>query len=298
MEHRVDTVGFLHALGQRVTHALRIAGRERLLGDAAQAGQRCPQVVRDVVQGAAHAGDHAVDAIEHRVHEAAQLAERVAGIRGRYPRVRPPRAHDAAHRLGECTYRLQARARDDGAASQGDHHHEREIDEEDAAEALEQFAASIGALADLQQRAVGQPHRGHFQHVAAVTGIEFGPGLLAAQSRGIELRQVEAPPLLRHAEEHEFLAGSERAHEERARRGGQVAVPEFLRESLRAADHVGPRVLHERALDRLPIVAAQRGREQDVGERHEREGAGDEDRGVPQREAQAQRVAPRVTPPG
>ena len=105
-----------------------------------------------------------------------------SGLRGRHPRVGAARAHDAAHRLGQVAHRLQARARDDGAASQGDDHHQREIDEQHAAEALQQLAAPLGALADLQQRAVGQPHRGHFQHVAAVAGVEFGPGLLAARA--------------------------------------------------------------------------------------------------------------------
>ena len=68
-EHPGDPIGFLQALGQAFAQRRGILRLQRGLGNPAQPGERRAQVVRHVVEGAAHARDHRVDAVEHRVEE-------------------------------------------------------------------------------------------------------------------------------------------------------------------------------------------------------------------------------------
>ncbi len=220
-----------------------------------------------------------------------------SGLDGGTRDVGAPGADDPADRVGELAHRLQTRPCDDRAPGEGDHHHEREVDEEHAPEALEQFAAPVGALADLQQRAIGKADRRDLQCIAVIADVEDGPCLLAPEARRLQLREVEATPLLRHAEEDQLLPWPDGPDEERPRRRGEIAVLDFPRERLDAADHVRPRVLHEGGLDGVAVPAAEGRGEQDVGQGHERQRARHEDDRVPEREAQAERVAQGVTPP-
>ena len=74
----------------------------------------------DVVERAAHAGEHRVDAIEHGVDQRAELVERVAGILRRDSRFGPAGPHDPAHRVRETPDRLQRRGGQNGAARETD----------------------------------------------------------------------------------------------------------------------------------------------------------------------------------
>ena len=65
----IDAIGFLEAVGERFAQRRGIVGAQRCFGDAAQPRHRRAQVVGDVVERAAHAGEHRVDAIEHRVDQ-------------------------------------------------------------------------------------------------------------------------------------------------------------------------------------------------------------------------------------
>ena len=215
MEHRVETVGVLDTFGESGPLARRIPGRQGLFGDAAQPRQRRAQIVRDIVERAPHARHDAIDPVEHRVDEAAQFAERIGRVRRRHAHVGAPRADDAADGVGERAHGLQTGPGDDRTAGQGDHDHQRQVDDQHAAEATQQFEPAVRALAHLQERAVLQAHRRDLQDIAAIPCVELGPGLLTAETRGVQGREIEAPPLLRHAEEDQFLAGPEQAHEDR-----------------------------------------------------------------------------------
>ena len=89
----------------------------------------------------------------------------------------------------------------------------------------------------------------------AVADVEGGPCLLAPESRGLQLGEVEATPLLRHAEEHQLLPRADGSDEERPRRCGEIAVLDLPRERLDAADHVRPSVLHQGRFDGVAVPA-------------------------------------------
>ena len=77
----MHAVGFLQAVGERFSECRRVGRGECTLGRGPKPRHRRPEVVADVVEGAAHAGDDGVDAIEHRVDERAQFAERIGRVR-------------------------------------------------------------------------------------------------------------------------------------------------------------------------------------------------------------------------
>ena len=90
------------------------------LGDPAQAGERCAEVVRHVVERPAHAGHDGVDPLEHGVEEHAQPAERVGGVADRHACVGAPGAKNLLHGRAKRVHRLQRRPCQQRAACEAD----------------------------------------------------------------------------------------------------------------------------------------------------------------------------------
>ena len=133
---------------------------------------------------------------------------------------------------------------------------------ERGAEARQQIVARLGALADLHEGAVAQPRR-----------------------HDLDLRRV---PAFVVAEHHRLDAAVDDAHEQPLRRDLLLGA-HGGRQNADAAAQVGRGVVAELAVDDLMIALGQRRRRQVVGDEDDRDGAGHEQRRVPQRQPQAEK---------
>ena len=101
-EHDEHAVALLDAVGQRFAIAFDIRrSGQRHFRRPAEARQRRAQIVRDVVERAAHAGDQTLDPVQHRVEEPRQLADRIVICSDRHAFVGAPGPDDAAGGLGQ-----------------------------------------------------------------------------------------------------------------------------------------------------------------------------------------------------
>jgi hypothetical protein len=125
--------------------------------DSSARSARPRRRVSDVVERVAHALDQQRDALEHLVEQRAQLVDRIPLGAHRHARLGPAGRDDLADGLRQAAQRQQGRSRHDHAAAEP-HDHDRDRRERgDRPKPCEQLVAVLGALADLQQRAVGQP---------------------------------------------------------------------------------------------------------------------------------------------
>ena len=166
--------------------------------------------MRDVVEGAPHALDERADAIEHRVEEGAQLVDGVAVGAHRHARFGVAGAGDPADRANQPVNRLEHAPRDQHPARQPDEDDRHRDERDDRAEPRQQFLAALGALADLEQRAVEEPRRGDFEPCRARARLRLLPQATAPA----EPADVEVVPLGRHADEERLGAAADDAHEE------------------------------------------------------------------------------------
>ena len=247
--------------------------------------------MRDVVERAAHALDERLDAREHGVEQAAQIVDRVAGLPYRHARVHPAGARDAAHGVDQMMDGPQRRAGERRAADERDEDHAERDEAGDVAEPLQDGLAALVRLADLHEGAVGEPGGRHLEDDVGAQPARRDPPRLG------QAGQLELVPGAGHAQDRELLVAPDHAHEEALAAAGRLVAGDRPLQDGHAALAVGARVLGQAVLDDLQIALLERRGEQDVGQRRHRQRRDDEDDRVPQREAEAQRVAQPVNPP-
>ncbi len=135
-EDREHGVGLLDGVGERLALAVG-AGDERALGTGAQARQRRPEVVRGVVERAAHPVHERLDTDEHAVDEAGELVEVVARAGRRHALAEATGLGDAPRRVRERAHGRERTAGQERAAAEGDEQDRQRDDPEEVAEPLE-----------------------------------------------------------------------------------------------------------------------------------------------------------------
>ncbi len=224
--------------------------------DRAEAAQGCAEVVRDVVERPAHAGEHRVNPVEHGVHQHAQLSEGVRVGLGGNTRIRAARPHDLPHRLGQRAHGAECRPGEHGAARQPDEDDGGEVEQQDTAEPREQLTPALRALSDLEQRAVAQAHGCDLEVRASFTRLQRRPALLSAERRRGKLRRVEPAPRLGHADEDDVLPGADCPDEQRPLRC-RLCPLHLCVEAVHASPGIGADILDQRGLDDLAVVLPQ-----------------------------------------
>ncbi len=252
--------------------------------------------MRDVVERAAHAADHRVDAIEHRVHQHAQISERIVGLIDRHARVRAPRLQDAADRVGERAHRTQRGRGERRAADQADQHDEEEIHQQHPAEPAQQLLAPLRAATDLKERSIAEPNGDDLEDDAVSAHVERRPLLFPVQRRRGEMREVHLIPVVGDAEIDHVLAPADRADQQRTGCARRLRALDLARQPVDAAAGVGGRELRGRVLDDVAVVLPQGDRQQQVSDADQRHRADGEDQRVPPRQAQAERLAQTAIP--
>ena len=144
------------------------------------------------------------------LNKRAQLVDRVAIGANGHARFGVPGASDPADRGNQTMDRLEHPPRHQDAAGKpgqddGDRH-----ERDDRAETVEQLLAVLGALADLEQRAVGEPRRRDLEPRGARARLR----LLPESGPPSEAADVEVAPFGRHAGEERFDAGADDPHEQ------------------------------------------------------------------------------------
>ena len=172
----------------------------------------------------------------------------------RHARVGAAGRDDVADGADQPVDRPQRRSRDDDAAGEAGEDDGDRDEERDGAEARQQLVAALGALADLEQRAVEQPHRRDFERWPARDPRErLIPGAVAAGER----RDVEVGPLRRHAGEQRLgAAARRRARRARSCRSGSLFEIDGAGDGAEPAARVARRVLAQRRGDDLAIALA------------------------------------------
>ena len=271
---------------QRLALRLHVVGLQRAFGDTTQACHRRAQIVRDVVEGVLHAANERRDAIEHLVEQRTELVDGITlGTHG-HSRVDAPGANDVSHRRDQLTDRLQRRARHDRAASQADRHDDERDDGEHVAKACEQCFAILGALADLEQRAVRQPRRRHLEPRRPRLRQDLLEAAQAAQAADIEV--VER---VRRAQKERLRLASHHADKQAFLPARSLLDIHRFCERVQSALCVSLRVLAQRGDHELLIALHERRLEQAVGQQDDRQRRDDEDDRVPGSEAQTQPAA-------
>ena len=150
-EHGQDAFGFLHRVRQGFTANFPIVGRlQSHLGGAPQPRHRRAQIVRDIVQGIAHATDEEFILIQHPVEQRDQFVELVVDLARRNPRVHPAGFDDRADGQDQLPDRLQSAIGQKRAATTPQHDDDDHPRSEQEPEADQQCFRVIDALADLQ----------------------------------------------------------------------------------------------------------------------------------------------------
>ena len=236
---------------------------QRHLCRAPEARQRGPQVVRHVVERAAHRRHEPFDPVEHGVEQARQLVDRVAGSAAgeRDALVGPAGADDARHRAHEAADRLDGGACHDEAAGER-HDDDRQRDEaERRAKPRQQRFARVGALPHLHQRAVGQPERGGLQ-------------LLEVPALGLAQHDRLRPPI-------------DDADKQAFGRGALLGL-HGLGERAKPSPRIGRGVVTQLGVEDLPIALRQRRGGQPVGQGDNEHRSADKQRRVPEGQTQAE----------
>ena len=210
VEHHQDTVGLLDTVGERLPVTLEVRLRpEGQFRRPPQPRQRRAEVVRHIVECAAHTAHQPLDAVEHGVEQLRQLVDRIVFRRHRHALVGATGSDDAAHSARQAPDRLHSRLCRDPSAGEGDDDDGERHQAERRPEAREDVAARLGALPHLHDRAVTQRRRAD-----------------------LERRRV---PAFGVAQQHRLGAAIEHAHEDafarrallhlhRVRHGAKTAV--------------------------------------------------------------------------
>ncbi len=150
--------------------ASRCRRAQRLFGAVAQARERRLQIMGDVVGDFLQARHQRFDAVEHGVEVVGETVEFVAGAGDRQP-VAEIAFHDVARRLGHGVDAVQHAPRDEEAAGEAEHDHDRHRPtprrEHDVVEPL----ALLEVAADQQAEAAGQFEHAHQRVVLGTVRI-------------------------------------------------------------------------------------------------------------------------------
>ncbi len=146
---------------------------------------------------------------------------------------------DAADRTNQPVDRRDHAPRDQHPARQPDEDDGHRDERDDGAEPREQFVSALGALADLEQRAVGEPGRGDLEPRRARVRLR----LLPQAASSAEPADVEVAPLGRHAEEERLGAAADHANEEPFVPAGPLFDVDRPRERGQAASRIARGVL-------------------------------------------------------
>ena len=148
----------LDAVGQRLAVAIEIGRRgQRHLRRAAQPRQRRAQIVRHVVERAAHRRSTSPSILSSMALNSDVSSSIASSCRAdRHARVGAPGADDPPDGLRQPADRLQRRLRRQPAAGQRDDDDRQRDEAERGAEPRQQVLARFGALPDLHERAVRQ----------------------------------------------------------------------------------------------------------------------------------------------
>ena len=119
-----------------------------------------------------------------------------------------------------------------------------QVEDQHAAEAVQELRPPLGAHPDLEQRTIAEAHRCDFEGPPLLSRIERAPGLLAVGRRNRQPREVEVAPLLRPAEERDRLARADDPDEQRSRRRRRLCSLELVLKPGNAAGLIRRGVLH------------------------------------------------------
>ena len=243
-----DAVGLLEAVGQRL--AQRRADRRTRRPSSAMPRRRVIGVRRSCAtlsSAPRMPGDQRLDAVEHRVHQRAELVERVAGVVGGHARARcVPSAGCRARCRPASRTRLQRRAREDRAAGQAD---DSTIEQRrSSSRTRRKRAQQLVRAAPCSCRPGTACRRASRTDTTSSTSPSSPVRSVAhvcspLERGGSQLRQVEAPPVLRHAEEHDAPRRAPTRARTAARAAAVACVAGSRARAADAAARVGGRVL-------------------------------------------------------
>ena len=281
-----DAVGFLDGVFERRAIAIHVGRSEqRLLRATAHARDGRAQVVRDGVERVAHAGDQPFDTPQHGVRDAAQLTQNVALIADRHPGIQPTRVGDLAQGVEQFPHRAERLPRQCAAADQSDHDDDHQQRAQQRAHIAQEALAFERGAADLEQRAVHQAFGGHLEAHGRAARRHDAPALAAVQ-----LFEGVRTPAGGHAGQEDLRVSAHQPHEylvlaARGLLGGNGATDAGDTGAFEAPGIVGQ--LHA---DQIVVTLAERPSKQHVGQRRDEQHADGEDRGIPERQPETERL--------
>ena len=272
-----------------------VAGDQRRFGDVAKARERRAEIVGDVVERGAHARDQFFDPFQHLVDAGAELVERIA----RVPRDRHARAELSGLQNRSNGGLEGAKRREAGARQQEPSRHRGDRDQSQhletaGAKAVQQLVANVGAASDLDVHPVGERDRADLQHGAARQSVDRGKAGPGQRGR-VEQRQVERGPpgrrgevddlgpIVHDADQESFVASLPGVGLYQLLQPGQPRALVFHR------------VPRQHRLEHPVVLRGQSPREQHVGGDRQRDGADDEEDGVPEAQPKGERRPERPT---
>ena len=281
---------------QPVARGVSVARHERRLGDVPKAGQRRPQVVRDVVERPAHAADQRLDPPQHLVDARAQLVERIARVPDRHARIEPPGLKNRAHRRLQRSQRCRpARVRRNPpttAASAINASTSRPR----ARKFAEQLVSHVGASSHLNDHAVGQRHRTHFEHGAVGQAGDAWPSPELRTAGCVERRQIEAAPPRGAAKYTTSVRRFTTRTSSRSCRPWPASASITFCSPVRPGALVLDGVPRQHRRQRVVVLRGKRAREQHVVAPDSATALDDEQARVPQPEPERERAPDRPTP--